>query len=469
MGIKSHRQSWFIWILYATITSMLVLITLAPPVLSFNTMKKSTTIRDENEASGLVTRFEEYVEPCGGVLFANINASSIPVPMLDEGETVECAWTIRSPHPSLIIGLAATQVVVNYYSPNNLEIDIYDGGLPDPNRKLAHWHGVHDFNKILSPITTTGDTMFINYTSTGDVEPMMELVFLYYICGGTIQNDMVIQSPVFNARSVYEMPDFLQCFWLLETPDTAFYGYLNIQNVKLPLVCDVLSLVALNGTLAVDIGSMDNDATTNTSTDGAILFTSEDNVLKKSSTSLKSNEKNKTSAGPNSIQICDSRVKAIAFSGRWAALTYSIQHPKPGEGFSIAYLQVRRMRLPRKKHTVPWYLNYAPVVIYLPLGILFGMAIIIAQRRRQVNVPSPRRCYPRGQRSEDVTDIEMSRVHSKGQQAPKKSSLRKGKIVRESDNNAKLECKESEVEAESLSFLTKMSKSKKKNKKVTFH
>ncbi|CAK8687142.1 unnamed protein product [Clavelina lepadiformis] len=335
--------------------------------------------------------------PCGGDLIASFEAKSIPFPRANETwRQVFCEWKIRAPHPFLTIGIAFVDIDIMYrgFESNDYLIDIHDGPNAEHIRTL-YWHGFHDF-QLLLPFQSSADSVFVNITAF-HAEPTLNAKLLYFLCGGTVANDMKISSPMFSPSYANDiLSSHMQCTWNLVKPKNARYGFLHMHNLNVRK-CGVLSLTAYGGALLVGENATNDENNTIVTTTPP----STKNVTRIDNTTMGgiyqlTDINNETFVQGNNrthvhrIDICQhSQIAWMGFNGSRAELKFSLNIFSNLSGsfgipsFNAAFIAVRKVPEMKKAPPPPWYLNYAPVVIYLPLGVILGVVIMLIQGRRR--------------------------------------------------------------------------------------
>nr|CAB3261043.1 uncharacterized protein LOC100176584 [Phallusia mammillata] len=346
--------------------------------------------------------------PCGGTVEAGYLATALEIPKLQPGQSASCGWWIRSPHPTMTIGVAVVDTLLKWFATDTLSIDIYDG-MPSNRTLLTHWHGLSDLQHFMVPVVSTTNTIFVNYTATG---PMVNLdcKLMYYMCGGLIlESRYFIQSPVFNASTPHETVGHLSCKWRIEMPSSAKYGYVIVDYLNLPKPshCDTLLLTTTNGTIkSVEDGGNCTEnsdagcAETNTTSQLNEFHLTRRRMcseIEKFSPTVTSTNPNMTSLNPNvtsshrefmtshtsMLSINSERFQFIVFNGSVTTLQYSTLVPEYHNGFQFFYEIMRKPYTGRRKtKSTPWYLTYAPLVFYVPIGITLGLSIIMFQNIR---------------------------------------------------------------------------------------
>jgi len=277
---------------------------------------------------------------------------------------------------------------LDYFTNNSVCIDIYDGRSAESN-KLTYWYGRDRFHPHhFEALTSSSDALFINYTARGGpVDLHMDI--LYYLCGGKVDPGLKIGSPIFDRNTTYEVPDALECTWILEKPKHISYGLLQFYSIHVPdcltlaVGTDSGSLISVYDTDAINNGKfeMNNPNKTDKFADARKEFLHTLFELNQNSTEASGTEINVTSHGGYEydtyktievIQVCNSTEKKYGFTARFQFLQLPKQFlqppnatPKPSSDNAVRN----------------WFINYGALV-FCSVGILIGCIIMYFQARR---------------------------------------------------------------------------------------
>ena len=294
------------------------------------------------------------------------------------------------------IGIVTVNQYLDYVQNNSFSIDVYDGPSAKYER-LSYWHGRTNFHPYhFDALTSSRNVIFVNYTAHGGaIDLHMDVMF--YLCGGKVDVELKIGSPIIDRNTTFEVPQLLECTWIIEKPADVSYGFLQFYFLSVPN-CHTLSVKTDKGRLiSVHIGQTSNSNSSSDNTDTLDEFaiarqmfhkrnddpdglTSETNGYKANLTG------NFTVANPiHEINICNSSIKGVMFNGSDINLTYSMLFPQKKFGFT-AFFQFLHLPTPVIK-TPPannpirtWFINYGALV-FCSIGIIIGSIVMYCQAK----------------------------------------------------------------------------------------
>lgn len=177
-----------------------------------------------------------------------------------------------------------------------------------------------------------------------------------------------------------------------------------------PSYCSTLMLTTFNGTIKAVEEEKSNSTTTNITTSSNPSSSNNDfdtlrrricsqikklqpngtpsyHAVTSSDPNVTSSESNATSSPVTShlamLDINSERFRFIVFNGSVNTLQFSMLVPQSNNGFQLYYEVMRKPYTRRRKtRNSPWYLVYAPLIFYLPIGLTLGFGIIMFQNVR---------------------------------------------------------------------------------------
>ena len=243
--------------------------------------------------------------------------------------------------------------------------------------------------------------MFINYTARGGpIDLHMDLV--YYLCGGKANSGTKIGSPIFDRKTPFEVPDVLECSWILEKPADISYGLLQFYSIRVP-DCETLAVTTDNGRL-ITVYNADDFEKNKTLLDRqneTDEFAVERRKWQESYSAPEGNFSEASESEVNStshagfhyeppklmqeIQICNSSIQGVMFNGSNIILTFIMLYPEKKYGFTGMF-QFLKLPDPKLKSNSDnavrsWFINYGALV-FCSVGIVVGCIIMYIQARR---------------------------------------------------------------------------------------
>jgi len=340
--------------------------------------------------------------------------------------------------------------------PNNIHVDVLDGESQNATL-LTHWHGVMDQDITnneyvrallgnsfhVKPVVSSGSTLLVRYTAFGPYG-VFKAKFLYYLCGGRVHAPMFIASPLFNATDPEQVPLRLTCVWRLVKPPTPTFGIVYVNELHLPSCCGALKLSSESGKLILlENGTAPRhcSADCTDASSARLVLQQQDNHslfhqerMKETLEFLEFQTRNNlstpdfvlsaadygNSSAMNASQpwqtkvakICCNLLQALVFDGPEAELRYDIFYPEMRINFTMSFDLLRKRAFPKTRDEQPWYLKYAALVFYIPVGLILGSIIILVHGMKYMKLERKALGIPNG-RSESV-QVELGELRLNG-------------------------------------------------------